>query len=202
MRKLSSLFIAGLATLLPICFSVWIIWWLFITVDNILKPILLYLPGYYFPGIGFIITILLVLLVGAMATNIFGKKIIALSEKLVLRTPVLNKIYSTIKRIIGSLISPTSKNSFKKVVLVEFPRQGLYALGFITNENFALLEEENYCIFIPTTPNPTSGFFVISPKSTVTILNISIEKAMEMIISAGLINSEVKKMENLMNGEE
>lgn len=189
MRKLSSLFFAGLATLLPVVICFYIIWWLFITVDGILAPFIKRLPGYYFPGIGFTVTILLILFIGFMATNVLGKKFIALGEKALLKTPVLGKMFATAKRILNSVLAP-NKNSFSQVVLVEFPRPGIYSLGFITNEDFAYLEEETYCVFVPTTPNPTSGFFIIAPKDQVKHLNISVEKGMELLISAGMISSK------------
>jgi len=188
MRKLSSLFLAGLATLLPVVICFYITWWLFTTIDGWLAPILKRL-GYYFPGIGFALTIILILFIGFMATNVFGKKLIGLGEKALLKTPVLGKMYATAKRILDSFLKP-NKNSFSQVVLVEFPRKGLHSLGFITNENFGYLDESNYCVFIPTTPNPTTGFFVICSQEQVKILDISVEKGMEILISAGMITDK------------
>ncbi len=100
--------------------------------------------------------------------------------------PLLGKVYGTIKRITDSLFS-SNKSAFRQVALVQFPRPGIYSLGFITNEEFPYIEADTYSIFIPTTPNPTSGWFVILPREDVTILDMSIDQGMEYIISAGMI---------------
>lgn len=196
MKKLVSLFLAGLATLLPIAISLWFIIWLFNNIDNILKPLLEPIIGVAVPGLGFIIIIAFITLVGMISTNLLGKKVVGWWEHIMIKIPLLGKIYSTVKRITDSLFSG-NRNSFKKVVVVEFPRKGIHSLGFITNEEFPYLEQESYCIFIPTTPNPTSGWLVVLPREDVTILDISVDLGMEMIISAGMI---VADKENICEG--
>lgn len=186
MKKLSSYFFIGLATLLPVGLSIAIIFWIFSFVDSILAPLLKYYFGQSLPGIGFIITIAIILFVGFLASSFFGRKIIYWGEILLLSVPVLGKVYGTIKRIISSLFTG-GKNAFQTVVLVEFPQDGFYSIGFVTNENFPHLHGENYSLFIPTTPNPTNGFFVIAPKEKVQILDISVDEGIELIISAGMV---------------
>ncbi len=189
MRKIASLFLAGLATLLPIVISIYLVYWIFSVIDSLLEPILIAVFGQAIPGVGFISTIIIVLIVGLFSTNILGNKLLFWGEALLYRTPIVGKIYSTVRRITNSFFS-SGKNSFRQVALVEFPRKGIYSIGFITNENLSYLEEEVYSIFIPTTPNPTSGWFIIMPKEDVKILDISVEKGIEMVISAGMIASE------------
>lgn len=100
--------------------------------------------------------------------------------------PLLGKVYGTVKRITDSLFS-SNKSALRQVALVEFPRPGIYSLGFITNDEFPYIEEDTYSIFIPTTPNPTSGWFVVLPRKDVTILDMSVDQGMEYIISAGMV---------------
>lgn len=187
MKKLGSLFLAGLAALLPLALSIYLIWWLFVRIDGILAPVIQTITGHHLPGLGFLITILLILFIGLMATSLIGNRLMHFWEGLLLKTPLLGRLYSSIKRIVGAVLSP-NKTAFRQVVMLEYPRKGLYVLGFITNENFYLMDEENYCVFVPTTPNPTSGFFMVAPRDQVQILDMPVEQAMELIISAGMVN--------------
>lgn len=186
MKRILSMFLAGLATLLPIYISIWLIVWLFNLVDNILKPLLEPIIGCAVPGLGFIIIISLIILLGFISTNYLGHRILNWWENIMHNIPLLGKVYGTIKRITDSLFS-SNKSAFRQVALVQFPRPGIYSLGFITNEEFPYIEADTYSIFIPTTPNPTSGWFVILPREDVTILDMSIDQGMEYIISAGMI---------------
>lgn len=186
MKRILSLFLAGLATLLPVYISIWLIVWLFNMVDNILKPLLEPIIGCAVPGLGFIIIIALVILLGFISTNYLGRRILGWWENLMQNIPLLGKVYGTIKRITDSLFS-SNKSAFKQVALVEFPRPGIFSLGFITNDEFPHIEEDTYSIFIPTTPNPTSGWFVVLPREDVKILDMSVDQGMEFIISAGMV---------------
>lgn len=187
MKRLISYFLAGLATLLPIVISIYLVFWIFTVIDNLSAPLLTKYFGQVIPGVGFLLTILVVILVGVISTNIIGKKLFFWSETLLYKVPLLGKIYSTVRRITDSIFS-SGKGSFTKVALVEFPRKGIYSLGFITNDDFPFLDEDSYSIFIPTTPNPTSGWFIIMPKESVKILDMSVDRGIEMVISAGMVN--------------
>lgn len=189
MKKLASLFLAGLATLLPIVISLYFIYWIFSAVDSLLAPVIIHYLGRPIPGLGFVITIALVTFTGLISTNIAGKKIIAWWEEILVKIPLLGKIYGTTKRITNSFFSK-EKSSFSKVALIEFPRPGIYSLAFVTNEGVPFMDEEVYTLFIPTTPNPTSGWFVMMPKEKVKILDISIDRGIEMVISAGMVNGD------------
>lgn len=189
MKRLASFFLTGLATLLPIAISIYLVYLIFSVIDNLLAPILTKYLGQAVPGLGFLLTILIVILVGMISTNFIGKKLVFWSEIILYRVPLLGKIYSTVRSITNSIFS-SNKASFSKVALVEFPRKGIYSLGFITNDSFPYLDEDSYTIFIPTTPNPTSGWFVIIPKEDVKILDMPVDKGIEMVISAGMINGQ------------
>lgn len=189
MKRIVSLFLTGLATLLPVVISLYLVYWIFSVIDSLLEPILIAIFGKAIPGVGFVSTIIIVLIVGLVSKNILGYKLLFWGETLLYRTPIIGKIYSTIRRITNSFFT-SGRNSFRQVALVEFPRKGIYSIGFITNDNFPHLGTEAYSIFIPTTPNPTSGWFIIMPKEEVKILDITVEKGIEMVISAGMIASE------------
>jgi uncharacterized membrane protein len=147
-----------------------------------LEPII----GCAVPGLGFIIIIALVILLGFISTNYLGRRILGWWENLMQNIPLLGKVYGTIKRITDSIFS-SNKSAFKQVALVEFPRPGIFSLGFITNDEFPHIEDDTYSIFIPTTPNPTSGWFVVLPREDVKILDMSVDQGMEFIISAGMV---------------
>jgi len=189
MKRILSLFVAGLATLLPIYISIWIIIWLFNLLDNILKPLLEPIFGFAVPGLGFIIIISFIILLGFISSHYLGNKILGWWEKVMRKIPLLGKVYGTTKRITDSLFS-SNKSAFKKVGLIEFPRPGIYSLGFVTNDEFPYVERDTYSLFIPTTPNPTSGWFVVLPREDVKILDITVDQGMEIIISAGMVASE------------
>ncbi|QGU00129.1 hypothetical protein SYNTR_1535 [Candidatus Syntrophocurvum alkaliphilum] len=190
MKRITSLFLAGLAALLPIAISLAIFIWLFNFIDNILEPILTYFFGQAIPGIGFLITIVIIILIGFVATSFIGQKLLKFGEKILFKVPLLGKIYGTIKKIIDSVFS-SGKDSFRQVALIEFPKEGVYSIGFITNEDFNFGDDNCYSIFIPTTPNPTNGFFILVPKQKVKLLDISVDQGIELVISMGMIKNEV-----------
>ncbi|MGI6452377.1 MAG: DUF502 domain-containing protein [Syntrophomonadaceae bacterium] len=187
MRKIISWFLTGLATLLPVVVSFYIFIGIFNFLDNLLAPVIQVSLGEDIPGLGFLLTSVIIILVGLVSQNFLGKKILLWWEGLLIRIPLLGKVYGTVKRIVKAFFA-SEKKSFRQVVLVEFPRQGMYSLGFITNDSFPYLEKECFTIFVPTTPNPTSGFFVVVPKDQVILLDISVERGFEMIMSAGMVN--------------
>jgi len=187
MKKLLSLFISGLATLLPVIISIYIFVGTLNFLDNLLAPVIQVSLGKDIPGLGFLLTTIIIILVGLISKNLLGKKLFSWWEKLFFKIPMLGKIYSTTKRITTSFFS-SGRNSFKQVVLIEFPRPGLHSIGFITNDEFPYIEEDTYSVFVPTTPNPTSGFFVVVNKDQVKVLDISVERGIEILMSAGMIN--------------
>jgi uncharacterized membrane protein len=148
---------------------------------------------WYWSLVAFIIAVLLTSLIGRLARNYFGRKIIEWSDTLMLRIPIFNKVYAAIKQL-NDAFSSGSKNSFKTVVMVEFPRAGMYSVGFLTSEEqhsaVFKVPEKIVCVFIPTTPNPTSGFMVLVPDENVTRLDMSVADGMKYIVSLGSIAPE------------
>lgn len=186
-------FFAGLAVLLPIGLTLYIVWTLFNFVSKSVAPLLIRvpllqeMPVVAIRVIGVLITFVIIWIIGLVATNIVGRKILKLPEVLLLKAPVVNRIYQTIRQIIQTII--VSKTALRQVVLVEYPRKGVYTIAFVTN-TYEEKGKKNVSLFIPTTPNPTSGFFVIIPEEEVIPLKMTVEEAMKLVVSAGIITPE------------
>jgi len=186
-------FFAGLAVLLPIGLTLYIVWILFNLVSKSFSPLLIRItllqemPVIVLRVIGVLITLVIIWIIGLVATNIVGRKILKLPEVLLLKAPVVNRIYQTIRQIIQTII--VSKTALRQVVLVEYPRKGVYTIAFVTNV-YEEKGKKNVSLFIPTTPNPTSGFFVIVPEEEVIHLKMTVEEAMKLVVSAGIITPE------------
>lgn len=148
---------------------------------------------WYWSLVALVVAVFLIGLVGLLARNYLGNRIIKWIDTTLLRVPLLNKIYSATKQI-NEAFSTSNKNAFRTVVLVEFPRPGVYTLGFITSEQhpevLASAEEKLICVFVPTTPNPTGGYLLLVPEEKVTKLNMSVGDGIKYIISLGSIVPE------------
>jgi uncharacterized membrane protein len=199
-------FWAGLAIILPGVVSIALLVWLFGTVANITDTLLIFIPRrlthqsggsgpmyWYWSLVALVLAVFLIGLVGLLARNYLGKRIIKWIDATLLRVPLLNKIYSGTKQI-NEAFSSSNKNAFRTVVLVEFPRPGVYTLGFITSEQhpevLAGADEKLVCVFVPTTPNPTGGYLLLVPEEKVTKLNMSVGDGIKYIISLGSIAPE------------
>jgi uncharacterized membrane protein len=203
-------FFTGLAIVLPAVVSVAVIFWLFFTVSNITDTLLIFIPRkmthesggmgamfWYWKLVALILAIILTAFVGRLARNYLGKRIIEWVDTSLLRVPLLNKLYGTTKQVNEALTSG-SKGSFKTVVMVEFPRAGSYSLGFLTGEQLGEIERKSgqkmVAVFIPTTPNPTSGFLVLFPEDQVTRLDMTVAEGIKFIISLGAISPDNIRM--------
>ena len=186
-RKLRGHFLAGLLVVVPLSATAWILVWIFNTIDNILQPVIQPMLGRSIPGVGFGITILLIYLIGAIASNVVGKSLIRWGEFLLAKVPLVRPVYNGIKQILESFSTP-GKTGFMEAVLIEFPRKDIWTIGFITNEIPTQSGEAQLNIFIPTAPNPMSGFLQIVKEPEVIRTNIPVDKALRMIISAGKVS--------------
>lgn len=199
-------FVTGLVLLLPAFITLAIAKWLFGTVAKVTDLLLFFLPRkwthgndglgemhWYYSLAALLLAALLVALFGRLARNFVGKKIIAWIDSLILHVPLLNKIYGTIKQV-NEAFSVGKNTAFKTVVLVQFPREGIYSIGFITSEHFDEIQsktkEQVVAVFVPTTPNPTSGWLVLVPRKDVTVLEMSVADAIKFIISLGSVAPE------------
>jgi uncharacterized membrane protein len=198
-NRLRNLFITGLLITLPIAFTFFVLTFLFKGLDNSISPLftkLLILAGapvaadFQLPGVGIIMTLVIILLVGALTTNIFGESLIRWGESIVARIPIVRGLYTGMKQVVTTVIQ-TDANAFSKCVLVEFPRKGVYTLGFITSDCRGEVKEkikESICnVYVPTTPNPTSGYLIFFPKNELIELDMSIEDGLKLIISGGIV---------------
>ncbi len=186
-RKLRGQFLLGLLVMVPLGITILILFWIFTAIDNILQPVISSIFGHTVPGLGFGVTIVLIYLVGVIASNVVGKKLIQYGESLLARVPLVRPIYGGIKQILESFSKP-SKKGLMQTVLIEFPRKGIWTVGFITNELLSKSGGKQLNIFIPTAPNPTSGFLQIATEDEVIRTKIPVDKALRMIISAGKVS--------------
>ncbi|MFQ6092358.1 MAG: DUF502 domain-containing protein [bacterium] len=197
-KRLRTHFITGLVVLTPIVVTAYVFWQLFFKIDGLLSGLLTQwgffdLIGRRIPGIGLVTLVLLVILTGMLARNLVGKKLIEYGDRIMARIPIFNRIYVAVQQISQAFL--TKKGTvFRKAVLVEYPRKGVYAIGFLTSETRGEVQERTdteVCnVFLPTTPNPTSGFLLLLPKSEITTLDMTIEEALKLVISGGTVVPE------------
>jgi len=188
-KKMRRQFLTGILVVVPLGATILILVWIFERIDNILQPVIQLILGRTIPGVGFGITIVLVYLVGVIASNVIGKKIIKYGESLLTKIPVVRPLYSSIKQILGSF-SSSDKTGLGQTVLVEFPRKGIWTIGFITNESITQSGKVQLTIFIPLAPNPISGFLQIISEEEVVRIDITIDEALKMVVSAGKVSPE------------
>ena len=204
-RRIRNVFITGLLITLPIALTWFILQFLLNNFDalspvftNILIQLGAPIPeGYRIPFLGLVVTLLIVLIVGWLTTNFFGKKVFQIGELLIEKIPFVRRIYKGSKQVVSS-IAEADKSAFRKVVLIEFPRRGLLAIGFVTGESRGEVQEltrENMLnVFVPTMPNPTSGFLIFSPLEELTEVSMTIEEGIKYVVSGGLVTPPVLKI--------
>lgn len=188
-------FITGLLIWVPLAITAWVLMSIIGTMDGTLQllPAAVHprrLLGVDIPGGGALLTLLIILLTGLLATNFIGQRLIRWWESLLARIPVVNSIYNSVKQVSDTLFS-SSGNAFRKALLVEYPRRGAWTIAFLTGkpggEVAAHLSGEHLSVYVPTTPNPTSGFFLIVPKAEVIELEMSVDTALKYVISMGVV---------------
>lgn len=196
-RRLRNYFFAGLVVAAPIGITIWLAWWFVSLFDRWVKPLIpsLYNPDTYLPftvpGVGLLFAVLGITMVGALAANLVGRTLIGYWEQLLSRMPVVRSIYRATKQIFQTALADRSSN-FKKVGLIEYPRKGVHVVVFVAREldsgDIGLKPgKPYYSCFMPTTPNPTSGFLFFVAREEIKILDISVEDGAKLVISAGLV---------------
>jgi len=196
---LRNYFLAGLAITAPVVITFYLVMWIVEFLDGWFKPLIpaayrpeTYLP-FYIPGTGVIAALVLLTLIGGFAANIIGRMLVGLGDRIIRHMPVVGSVYSALKQIFQSAVREDGQG-FSKVALIEYPRKGLYAVAFVTNAADKRINEvtgeEMTAVFLPTTPNPTSGFLLFVPTQEVNILNMSVEEGAKLVISAGLADEE------------
>lgn len=206
MTRLRNYFLTGFVVCAPLAITVYLTWSFVGWVDSWVKP---YIPGRYnpdnylpfaVPGFGLIVALVLITLIGFMTANIIGRSIVSFGERLLDRMPLVRSIYRALKQIFETVLSNKTE-VFKKTALIEYPRRGTWAIVFVSSERESevnhLLEPhagKTMAVFMPSTPNPTTGFLMYVPRSEVIELSMSVEEAAKLVISAGLVTPEYQKI--------
>ncbi len=187
-RTLRKHFLAGILVVVPLGAAIAVFAWLFTSIDNILQPIIEGRLGYPIPGLGFGLAIVLIFITGVIASNFVGGRLIRFGESLLGRVPVFRQIYTGAKQVVEGLSGMgASKAAFREVVFVEFPREGMQTIAFITSELTDKSGKKLFIVYVPTAPLPTSGYLVIVTEDKLMRTNIPIDEAMKMVISSGMI---------------
>ena len=196
LARLRNHFLTGVVVAVPVIITFYLVFWFVEWVDNWYDALIParyhpenYLP-FSIPGLGVLFALVAFTLLGALAANIIGRSILGFGERLVARMPVVRAIYSALKQILETIFS-SEKMSFQKVGLIQYPRPGIYALVFMADETKGeiprRLQQQMSTVFVPTTPNPTSGFLLFVPTKDVIVLDMGVEDAAKMIVSLGLV---------------
>jgi uncharacterized membrane protein len=196
MSALRKWFVAGLLVIVPVAVTVAVLQWIIGTLDSTLQI----LPqewhpdrliGFHIPGFGVLLTLAILLIVGAVVSNFVGRKLMVWGDQLVTRIPVVRSIYSSVKQVSDTLFSPGG-NAFRTAVLVQWPRPDVWTIGFVTGSpggdvtNY--LVGEYVSVYVPTTPNPTGGYFVMLRKSDCIELKMTVDEALKYVISMGVVS--------------
>lgn len=208
-QRLRNYFLTGLVVTGPLAITAWLIWSFVTWVDDLVRPLLpaMYRPETYLPwkipGSGLVIAFFALTMLGFLTANLVGRSLVQLGDNLIDRMPIVRPIYKTVKQVFTMLFSK-SGTSFRKVGLVEFPAPGMYSLVFISQPPSAEIaarlpgDDEQVSVFLPCTPNPTTGFFFYLPRKNIIELEIPVEQAATLLVSAGMIqpgaNGEQKKL--------
>jgi uncharacterized membrane protein len=190
-RFLRRRFLAGILVLVPLGITFVILRLLFNATDSILAPHIENYLNVHIPGLGVVATIVIIFLVGLFATNILGRRLLAYFDRGLSRIPLVGKLYVASRQVIEA-VGGTGTESFKRVVFVEYPRRGLFTLGFVTKDDYPVTdtqgnEHDVVNIFVPTSPNPTSGVFIVAGASDVIRADLTVEQGIKLIVSGGII---------------
>lgn len=204
---LRTYFFTGLLIVVPVGISAWFLHMIIDWTDNkltLLPPVLhpnTYLP-FPVPGLGLIVTLISIFVIGLVTTNFIGKAFVSLGERVVDKIPLIRSIYILVKQVMETIFSQ-DKEGFKRVVLIEYPRKGLYSIAFVTGvargEVQAKTSDTLINVFIPTTPNPTSGFLIMVPEEDTIPLEMDVEAAFKLVISGGMVTEEVEELKDALN---
>lgn len=197
MEKIRKIFFTDLLVIIPIAGTIYLMLWFLNLVDSIFRNPIEKLVGFPILGIGVVITVAITLLTGVIATNYLGKEVIFFIDKTIRRIPIVNSIYISMKQLIDTVFME-QKNAFKNVVLIQYPSEGIYALGFITSITPELISnivgEPMKNIFVPTTPNPTTGMLVMISEKNIIYLRMPIDTAIKIVVSGGILVPEMNEI--------
>lgn len=201
LRTLQRVFVSGILVVVPVTVTLFVLYFLFQKIDGLLSPLFLKYLGYSLPGMGFLATLVLIFVVGIIARNVIGGRLFGLGELIFVRTPLVRAVYTAAKQLLEAVTS-TDRKAFNRAVMIEYPRPGMYSIGFASSEMELRTGERSQlmiAIFVPSTPTPVTGFVVMLPADEVHELHMSTEEAIKYIVSGGfaappVINRSVPSM--------
>lgn len=214
LTRLRNYLVAGILITVPALVTCWVFYRFFLSIDGVLAVI----PGNWeirglnikalltsIPGLGAMLTIATVIIVGFLTTNFLGRRTVAITERVIRRVPILSTVYGAIKQLLEALFSSDSSR-FRDVVYIQYPREGIWSIAFVTGETYdaasEVLGQKCLNVFVPTTPNPTSGFYLMIPQADVIRSGLTVEDAFKLIMSAGIVTpgSEATPVESSTTG--
>jgi len=191
-KKIWQIFVTGFFILLPIIITIWILTIVFDFTDGILAGYIKAFTGHYIPGFGIIVILIASFLIGLISNYFLGKEFIHLSEEILNKMPIVNTVYASVKKVNEVLFLQKGKEIHKRVCIVEYPRKGIWSIGFATGLGPTELKKKkkkNFTnVFIPNTPAPATGFTIVVPTKEIMFLNMSVEEALQLIVSGGAIS--------------
>jgi len=191
-------FLAGLLAVLPLVITIWIIHWLVDLLESGMQllPVFLrpeHLLPFYIPGLGALITLVMIVVLGMVVSNVVTQRVTRYANRVLLRIPVFRGVYVAVKRLVEAILLPQHEN-FRRVVLLEYPRKGVYAIGLVTGVTEGEVQERTAArvmnVFVPTTPNPTSGYYVLVPEDDIIPLSMTVEEAFKLVMSGGIVTPQ------------
>ncbi len=190
LRNIRRSFLRGLAIIIPVFITVWVLWFIYQFVDGVASPFYRYI-GLNIPGIGFITAIILILVIGIFSRNLVVKFSFHIIERVFLNLPFAKSVYSGARELINAFSPDKEGQTFRKVCMIEYPRKGIYSIGFITNEldfrETDTVSRRLSNVYIPLPPNPTTGILTLVPTEEVISLSISVEQGLKLVLSAGIV---------------
>ena len=196
-KSLRTNVVTGILVLLPLVTTIYVFFKLFVLVDSLLPnffhSIFPFIPIHWFPGVGALVTIIVALLTGMLTRNYIGRMIISTGNRMISTIPIINKVYVAIQQVLDAVVK-SDRRLFKKAVLIEYPKKYSYAIAFMTSDKSGEIQRKTspdiISVFIPTTPNPTSGFLLYVNRRDVVELEMGVETAMKLIMSGGVVNPD------------
>ena len=180
---------AGLFAIVPLALTFYIIKIIIVFLDQLTAPIMARI-NLEIPGFGLILTLLIIFALGIFVTNVLGRRLFSWGERLISSIPLVKNIYNTLKQITNAFSGATQTENYQRVIYIQYPRKELWTISFVTGESVDGSGKEYYHIFVPTTPNPTSGVFIIIPKKDAIEADLTVEEGLKAVISGGLLAPE------------
>ena len=185
---------AGLFAIVPLALTFYIIKIIIVFLDQLTAPIMARI-NFEIPGFGLILTLLIIFALGIFVTNVLGRRLFSWGERLISSIPLVKNIYNTLKQITNAFSGATQTENYQRVIYIQYPRKELWTICFVTGESVDGSGEEYYHVFVPTTPNPTSGVFIIIPKKDAIEADLTVEEGLKAVISGGLLAPEISPLD-------